>query len=341
MSSLIPPGERLVKKTTKDEFMAMKALEEARKKGIAPAELDEEGKEINPHIPHYIVRAPWYVNTGQASLKHQRASTVKEKPVLGIAEDEKKVKGIFNVATKYRKGACENCGSMTHKAKECLDRPRARGAKWTGEDIRPDEFVQETHLQEFDSKRDRWAGYNPNDYQDVIDGFERREAEKKRLKPDEDEESTEDALYAEAADMPGQEVDLKARMTVRNLRLREDTAKYLRNLDPDSAYYDPKTRSMRENPHPDKPNDQLDYLGDNQYMNTGESVDIPKMQVFAWQAAELGMTISAQATPTEAAVRYKEHVQKKKEQDSEAKRRLIEKYGPIPERPDDLLPEHE
>ena len=80
--------------------------------------------------------APWYVSTGQASLKHQRASTVKEKPVLGIAEDEKKVKGIFNVATKYRKGACENCGSMTHKAKECLDRPRARGAKWTGEDIR-------------------------------------------------------------------------------------------------------------------------------------------------------------------------------------------------------------
>ena len=25
---------------------------------------------------------------------------------------------------------------------------------------------------------------------------------------------------------------------------REDTAKYLRNLDPKSAYYDPKTRSM-------------------------------------------------------------------------------------------------
>ena len=65
MSSLIPPSEQLVKKTTKDEFMTMNALEEARKKGIAPAELDEEGKEINSHIPHYIVNAPWYVSTGQ------------------------------------------------------------------------------------------------------------------------------------------------------------------------------------------------------------------------------------------------------------------------------------
>lgn len=46
------------------------------------------------------------------------------------------------------------------------------------------------------------------------------------------------------------QVDSKQRITVRNLRIREDTAKYLRNLDPNSAYYDPKTRSMRDNPDP-------------------------------------------------------------------------------------------
>ena len=49
--------------------------------------------------------------------------------------------------------------------------------------------------------------------------------------------------------MPGTKVDSKQRITVRNLRIREDTAKYLRNLDPNSAYYDPKTRSMRDNPY--------------------------------------------------------------------------------------------
>ena len=39
-----------------------------------------------------------------------------------------------------------------------------------------------------------------------------------------------------------------AKMSVRNLRIREDTAKYLLNLDVNSAFYDPKTRSMRNNP---------------------------------------------------------------------------------------------
>jgi pre-mRNA-processing factor SLU7 len=46
--------------------------------------------------------------------------------------------------------------------------------------------------------------------------------------------------------------DPKTRTTMRNLRIREDTAKYLKNLDPNSAFYDPKSRSMKENPTPNK-----------------------------------------------------------------------------------------
>lgn len=63
-----------------------------------------------------------------------------------------------------------------------------------------------------------------------------------------DEEDEDQDKYAEAADAVGQKLDTKTRITVRNLRIREDTAKYLINLDPSSAYYDPKTRSMRDNP---------------------------------------------------------------------------------------------
>ena len=60
--------------------------------------------------------------------------------------------------------------------------------------------------------------------------------------------------------MAGTKFDPKTRTTVRNLRIREDTAKYLYNLDPNSAFYDPKTRSMRENPFKNNSKDPAQYV---------------------------------------------------------------------------------
>ena len=63
--------------------------------------------------------------------------------------------------------------------------------------------------------------------------------------------------------MPGTKMDAAERYTVRNLRIREDTAKYLRNLDLSSAHYDPKTRSMRKNPYEGtgKSQEEVDFAG--------------------------------------------------------------------------------
>ena len=58
-------------------------------------------------------------------------------------------------------------------------------------------------------------------------------------------------------------MDPKRRTTVRNLRIREDTPKYLRNLSLTSAHYDPKSRTMRDNPYPDKNPEDVAYAGDN------------------------------------------------------------------------------
>lgn len=84
-------------------------------------------------------------------------------------------------ATKYRKGACENCGAMSHKTKECMERPRKRGARWSGQGIQPDEVVQSIELG-FDAKRDRWNGYDAEDHKQLIKEWELVEQERKKIK---------------------------------------------------------------------------------------------------------------------------------------------------------------
>src|SRR5271155_19898 len=77
-------------------------------------------------------------------------------------------------ATKYRKGACQNCGAMTHTAKDCLERPRKLGAKYTGRDIQPDEIIRRFD-QSFEGKRDRWNGYDNRNFVTKMEEYEQVE----------------------------------------------------------------------------------------------------------------------------------------------------------------------
>ena len=74
------------------------------------------------------------------------------------------------------------------------------------------------------------------------------------------------------------------KVTARNLRIREDTAKYLYNLNVNSAYYDPKSRSMRDNPFGEMKNENTDYAGDNFVRISGDAVALAQQQLFAWDA---------------------------------------------------------
>ncbi|CAM8976718.1 unnamed protein product [Rhodiola kirilowii] len=334
-------------------------LEEARKAGLAPAEVDEDGNEINPHIPQYMSSAPWYLNADKPSLKHQRKW--KSDPNYTKSWYDRGAK-VFQ-AEKYRKGACQNCGAMTHDSKGCMERPRKVGAKWTNKHIAPDEKI-ETFELDYDGKRDRWNGYEPATYARVVENYEARdEARRKHLKEehlkkledknnnpgedgdnakgdssdedeDEDDLRVDEAKVDESKQMDFAKVEKRVRTTgggstgtVRNLRIREDTAKYLLNLDVNSAHYDPKTRSMREDPLPDADPNEKFYLGDNQYRNSGQADEFKQMNLHAWEAFDKGQDIHMQAAPSQAELLYKNFQVIKEKVKSKTKDTILEKYG--------------
>lgn len=355
--------EPQAKRSRQENYKKAKELEEARKAGNAPAAVDEEGKDINPHIPQYISNVPFFYNTNQPTLRHQRSLRTGEKHVPLDLNIQRGIK--IQTANKYRPGACENCGALTHKKKDCLERPRKVGARFTSKDIAPDEICLPEVEHSFDSKRDRWAGFQPEMYKQTIEEYNKVEETKKKLKgeklksdgessaskpevsdsskalaetgdvpvgcddlDDDESDDDEDEKYADNADMPGTKVDSKQRITVRNLRLREDTAKYLYNLDPNSAYYDPKTRSMRENPLPEsKKPSVVPVVGENFVRFTGDVTKVNQAQVFAWQAAEKGIDIHLQALPTKTEIVKKEFEIKKKEYSERVSKYIVHKYG--------------
>jgi len=292
-------------------------------------------KEQNEYIPSFISKKPFYLESADSEndyLEHQRLQTT--------APDQSKWydrgKRAGPAATKFRKGACENCGAMTHKTKECLSRPRAKGAKWTGTDIQADEVVQDVQLG-WDAKRDRWNGYEAQEYRNVIEEYEELESLKKKIKTDgqldgqktlkengeEQTKEEEEAKYAEESDMGREQSN-----STRNLRIREDTAKYLLNLDLDSAKYDPKTRSMLDM---GAQNDQAAALvaEDNFMRASGDAAEFERAQKYAWESQERGdkNKTHLQANPTSG-----EYFRRKEKEESDAKREakrkmLLEKYG--------------
>ncbi|KLJ05605.1 pre-mRNA-splicing factor slu7 [Blastomyces silverae] len=297
---------------------------------------DVASKERNEYIPAFISKKPFYVDDESSAndyLEHQR---------LQKSKTEQKWydrgKRVGPAATKYRKGACENCGSMSHKVKDCLSRPRKLGAKWTGKDIQPDEEIQKVDL-DWDAKRDRWNGYDASEYRNVVEEYEELEALKRQAKEraerkelqagDEEEEGhdgddgAEEAKYAEESDMGRQQST-----ATRNLRLREDTAKYLLNLDLDSAKYDPKTRRMVDM------GAQSDLAAalvaeENFIRGSGDAAEFERAQRYAWESQERGDKDRQhlQANPTSGEYFRKKEKEQVEEKHKTQRQALLEKYG--------------
>ncbi|BFZ65011.1 mRNA splicing protein [Saitoella coloradoensis] len=315
--------------SSREERRKQRDLDEARKAGNLPPEKDADGSEINPHIPQFISKAPWYVDpAGQTTLKHQRLDKpANDTPTTSSPATDWYARGqrAGPAATKYRRGACANCGALSHKTQDCMERPRKLGAKWSGKDIQADEVVKELDMG-WDAKRDRWNGYDPEEHRRVVEEYEKLEEVRQKIKEQEAASANEPRTTGEGA----QETEELNAAKSKNLRIREDKAKYLINLDLDSAHYDPKTRSMRENPNPSSESQTASasaFVGENFTRMTGDAQTFQDLQVFAWQAEERDAGIHLQANPTEGALKVAREKKEKQENDEEMQRVLRERYG--------------
>lgn len=343
-------------------------LEEARKAGLAPAEVDQEtGQEINPHIPNYMTQAPWYLQQDKISLKHQKDWRLTIEKEEGKEWYQRGLKGKAN--KKWKKGACENCGATTHATKDCLERPRKRAAKYSNADIAADDVIQDVQFKSFDHKRDRWNGFTAEDYAQVVARYDAQQALRQELLRSEEkearyaEDATESAAAAAAAgedriadDEAAECARVEKRVrgaagaatgSVRNLRIREDTAKYLLNLDEKSAHYDPKSRSMREDPLPDKAAHEKTFAGDNAVRGTGEYDywrQLTQHTTLEAKRGARGVPAHMQAAPSQAELLHRDFKAKKAKLMSKNQTGLLDKYGsaaaPAPDA-DLLLPQSE
>ncbi|KAK6248573.1 hypothetical protein QUC31_020138, partial [Theobroma cacao] len=171
-------------------------LEKTRKAGLASIEVDDDGKEISPHIPQCMSSVPWYLNVERPRLKHQR---------------------------KWK--------SDPNYTKSWYD----RGAK----------IIQ--------------ANKYPKDV--------------------------------------------------------------------NSAYYDPKTRSMREDPLPDADHNEKFYGGDNQYRMSGQALEFKQLNIHAWEAFNKGQDIHMQAALSQAQLPFRNYKVIKEKLKSKTKDTIMEKHG--------------
>jgi pre-mRNA-processing factor SLU7 len=308
-------------------------------------------------VPEFLNETPWYSNTNSGEKDEKKSET---------KWYQRGVKG--EAATSYRKGACTNCGAMTHKTKDCMERPRKRGAKLTGKDIKPDEIITEVGNLTYEEKRDNWNGYEVENYEEYYKNFQDEDLEARKKKQDElakrwitepDPEQrrfpsghvvgkqfssevssgvvSESSTNVNSESDNSETKDEGKSSTSKGLRNRYDTAKYLLNLDPDSAEYDPKTRSMRGNPLPDDPTSN--FQGDGKASIEGYYDEFKTIQKFAWESNEGGKNVILEASPSQAELLHREFIEKKKKMEIEKQNKLKEKYGleETKELPKDLL----
>ena len=211
---------------------------------------------------------------------------------------------------------------MSHKKRDCFSRPRAKLAKYTNEDIQPDEVIEDVNLS-WDAKRDRWIGFDPRDYSVMMAQREKMNEAKRVLLEKVSGKEADETRYSEDADM-----GVSRKNGAADLRMREDTARYLVNLDIDSAKYDPKRRKIVDGGAFIDDSARL-FAEQNFAQASGDAEAFEKAERYAWEVHDKtgDASLHMQANPTAAEHRRKQDVEEARKKQKELDDIMLKKYG--------------
>ncbi|SMN21134.1 similar to Saccharomyces cerevisiae YDR088C SLU7 RNA splicing factor [Maudiozyma saulgeensis] len=231
---------------------------------------DKNAKKENQHLPRYITSKPWYYNGDKSEdyLSHHRQSH-NEGNLLDIENNNEAKHGLgihdtfinnnkgINQKKRTGKPTCTNCGSFDHIKKDCMERPRKmQQIKNMASRIPLNGQVMNDKEMDWDARKDRWFGYSGKEYNDTLAKWEANKIQGKNSSnnnnqgdnqgeydTDEEVEYTKLQLgnYKRIKESENKEKGSTA------IRIREDKAAYLNDLNSETTNYDPKSRLYKDN----------------------------------------------------------------------------------------------
>lgn len=227
---------------------------------------NKNDKKENQHIPRYIKNKPWYYDSDNKEddyLSHHRQThggnnlldienNSEAKHGAGIHDTFKRNNISQNNTNKGKRPTCTNCGGFDHTKKGCMERPRKtqkqpiHGVKATNNS----KIIDEQEM-DWDARKDRWFGYSGKEYDETLAKWEENKNITGNHKNDTnshdydiDEEI--ELMKLKLGNYKTNKEDQHNEDGITAIRIREDKAAYLNDINSTNVNYDPKSRLYKD-----------------------------------------------------------------------------------------------